>query len=86
MRSLTSHEGGVVALWKWFKTNYQELRDVIGDGLGSFARILDHVTTSMATEEQFDDVQNFFVGKDTEVGGGEERVGVPFANVMHAGF
>jgi len=65
--ALTSHIAGTEALWLWLKDNYAAMRLALGDGLSSFARVIELSLASLATKAQQEDVENFFAGKNTEV-------------------
>lgn len=67
VESLTKHAAGKKALWEWFKSNFDEIHQKIGGGIGRFARIVRLCTEHLSTREQLEDVKAFFEDKDTEV-------------------
>ncbi|KUJ17086.1 uncharacterized protein LY89DRAFT_718765 [Mollisia scopiformis] len=66
IRSLTKHKPGIEALWAWMKGDYGKIEKGLGHGLGTFARLVQIVTASLATREQYEDVKGFFEDKNTE--------------------
>lgn len=67
LESLSRHPAGKEALWKWFKTDMDEINKEVGGGLGRFARIVQLCTSNLSTREQWEDIKTFFETKDTEV-------------------
>lgn len=67
VESLTKHASGKEALWKWFKSNYDEIHKAIGGGVGRFAEIVQLCTQHLTTREQLEDIKAFFADKDNEV-------------------
>lgn len=64
---LTKHKRGKEALWNWLKSDSDKIEDSLGHGLGTYARLVQRITSSLATREQYEDVKRFFEGKNTEV-------------------
>jgi len=60
------HAEGVVALWEWFKTNYDLLIKKLPPGLSMLGSVVGMCTNNFTTWDQLKDVENFFKDKDTK--------------------
>ncbi len=67
LEPLVKLAAGKTALWEWFKSNINEIKEKVGGVLGRFALIVQLCTANLSTREQFEDVESFFEDKDTDV-------------------
>ncbi len=53
-------------LWEWVKENVDRIVEAVGDGMEGFRLMIKVILGGLGTREHWEDVKNFFEGKDTE--------------------
>lgn len=66
LSGLREHSSGIKAEWVWMRENADEIQKTLGNGLGTFARVVQEATIGLSTKEQWNDVRQSFAGKDTQ--------------------
>lgn len=67
LSGLRSSPEGITQRWNWLKDNWPEIIKRLPPGLSMLGSVVQICSASFSTQEQFDEVQQFFKEKDTKV-------------------
>lgn len=67
LSGLRMHETGITTRWQWLKENWEAIVKRLPPEFGMLATVIQICANSLSTQEQLDDVQNYFKNKDQRV-------------------